>query len=165
MELEDVAMLGQRLNATIPADWPPGDYDRGAIEYILKQLSLDWPQKDGRLSWYAVRRVTQLEPATLVGTGGYFGPPDAHGSVEMGFSISQLWRNQGFATEMVRALLLHAAQHGAVRRVVAHALETNVASICVLQKNGFQQTVPDTPTLLRFEQVIAASALDAVPVL
>ncbi|MDQ6930593.1 MAG: GNAT family N-acetyltransferase [Candidatus Eremiobacteraeota bacterium] len=156
-ELRDPALLGTILEAKIPGDWPPGDYDRGAIEFLLRETTNGGPEKQGWLSWYAIRTAVGDDPATLVGAGGYFGPPDARGQVEIGFSISKAWQRQGFATELVRALLWRAAESGRVRFVRAHTLPGNAASIAVLRSSGFEPAVPGEHDLLCFEYEIQAA--------
>ena len=154
-ELESPSLLEPMLAAQIPADWPPGEYDRGAIEFLLAQLTASWPQKDGWLAWYAIKNADDVYPAVLVGAGGYYGPPDAHHRVEIGFSISQVWQGNGYATEMAGALLWRAAQSGLVQHVIAHTLPVNQASMRVLQKCGFVPTAPDEPDLLAFEYAVS----------
>ncbi|GAC1655788.1 MAG: hypothetical protein NVS9B12_07070 [Vulcanimicrobiaceae bacterium] len=149
-DLQSPAQLGTLLDAKVPDDWPPGEYDRAAIEWVLRELS-SAPEKGSWMAWYAVRQAQGTHPATLVGAGGYFGPPDEHGSVEIGFSICAAWQKRGYATELARALVWRAAESGAVRRVYAHTLPDNEASKSVLQKSGFREIETDEPELLRFE--------------
>ena len=46
-----------------------------------------------------------MSPPTLVGAGGYFGPPDADGTVEIGYSVLPEWQRHGYATQMTEALV------------------------------------------------------------
>ncbi|MBC5815483.1 MAG: GNAT family N-acetyltransferase [Candidatus Eremiobacteraeota bacterium] len=142
------------MRADVPNDWPPGEYDRGAIEFILNQLNANWPAMDGWSSWYGLLEGAPAEHPSLVGVAGYFGPPDEHGSVEIGYSVASRWRKLGFATEMVRGLLWRAAESGDVTSVQAHCLPGNDASIAVLVKSGFEEVASDEPGQLRFEYKI-----------
>jgi [ribosomal protein S5]-alanine N-acetyltransferase len=75
----------------------------------------------------------------LVGSAGYLGPPVA-GSVEIGYSVIPEARNQGIATECVRALVERAFGVSQVLCVVAHTRDdTNVASTKVLLGCGFRR--------------------------
>jgi len=76
-------------------------------------------------------------PRTLVGAGGYFGPPDAEGTVEIGYSVLPEWQRRGYASEMVQALLDHAFTFANIKRVIAHTTAANPASISVLLRCGF----------------------------
>jgi len=154
LELESPALLGTALCAEVPADWPPGEYDTDAMNFFLGQMEERGEEVAGWLGWYAVAHATELRPATLVGSGGFMGPPDAHGSAEIGYSISEQWRGQGFATELVGGLIQRAQEAG-VWRLTARTLASNPASIAVLERNGFSATVP-TDTHLVFERALTA---------
>lgn len=73
----------------------------------------------------------------MIGAGGYFGPPDEEGSVEIGFSIMPAWRNSGYATELTGMLIKNAFNDIRVRKVIAHTTSENPASRKVLEKSGF----------------------------
>ena len=70
--------------------------------------------------------------------GGFTGPPDARGSVEIGYSLLPEWQGQGHGTELTAALVAWAFSHARVHRVLAVTSPILPASIRVLEKNGFQ---------------------------
>ena len=144
------------LGAAMPADWPPGEYDRDAMQYFLEQLTAGGRDAAGWYGWYALRKAEGDVPRTLVGTGGFTGPPDAAGTVEIGYSIAADWRGQGLATELVAGLLQQAADTGLVRRLVAHTPPENLASQRVLLANGFISEGTDVNGRLRFERAIGS---------
>jgi RimJ/RimL family protein N-acetyltransferase len=137
-ELDDPAQLGVLLDAEVPAGWPPGEYDRGAIAYFLSEYERRGPEAVGWYGWYAVRPADGSRVAQLVGAGGYFGPPTADGTVEIGYSIGDESRGCGYGTELALALTERALQHPRVRRVIAHTAADNPASHIVLQRAGFR---------------------------
>ena len=136
-ELASRAGLAALLGAEVPASWPPGEYDRGAQEYFLARLDEGGDALVGWLGWYAVRDADDAAPATVVGAGGYFGPPGDDGVVEIGYSVTPEWRGRGYARELVAALVAHALSRRGVRQVVAHTGDANAASIAVLERCGF----------------------------
>jgi RimJ/RimL family protein N-acetyltransferase len=83
------------------------------------------------------RLIVVDTPRTLVGWGGFKGPPDADATVEIGYSIAPAWRERGVATAAVRELLREAWAAPEVRRVAAHTLPEPGASVRVLEKTGF----------------------------
>lgn len=131
------AALESALGAVVPASWPPGEYDADALAFFEQALGDGGPAVVGWYGWYAVRRATAETPATLVGAGGFFGPPDADGVVEIGYSICSEWQRQGFATELVATLVAWARSQPAVRGMRAHTTPDNAASIAVLERTGF----------------------------
>jgi uroporphyrinogen-III synthase/uroporphyrinogen III methyltransferase/synthase len=150
LELNDAPAFAALLGATLPEDWPPGEYDRDAIQFFLERMIESGKDTVGWYGWYAI--LDGEEPAALVGCGGYLGPPDEAGCVEIGYSISEQWRGQGLAKELVQSLVNRAWTFGA-RKIVAHTTEANPASIAVLRSCGFQQAISSETEQLHFEIV------------
>ena len=146
------------LGAALPTDWPPGDYDREAMQYFLEKLTAGGRDAAGWYNWYALRKAEGDTPRTLVGTGGFMGPPDAAGVVEMGYSIAADWRGQGLGTELVAGLVQQAAATGQVRLLVAHTPSENLLSQRVLLGNGFASVGTDVDGRLRFERTVEPAA-------
>jgi ribosomal-protein-alanine N-acetyltransferase len=136
-ELRSNDELASALGARIPAHWPPGEYDREAICHFRKCLA-EHPDAVGWYGWYVLLRGEGFP--IIVGAGGYTGPPDAGGTVEIGYSIVRGYEGRGFATELVRALAEHAFATGRVRQVIARTRGANLGSVHVLEKNGFRKT-------------------------
>lgn len=136
-ELESPECLGILLKAKVEPGWPPGEYDRGAQEFFRERLRDGGEAVVGWNVWYAIRREP-AEPPVLIGAGGYVCPPNENGEVEAGFSIVETWRNQGYATEFVKALVGWAFGDCRVRKIIANTTIQNVASCKVLTKAGFQ---------------------------
>lgn len=136
-DLESPRDLARLLGAVVPAGWPPGEYDRSAMEFFRDRLA-ESPEAVGWYGWYVVCRPVESNGAVLVGTGGYHGPPGADGVVEIGYSIVPESRARGFATETVRALVAHAFSKPQVVRVAACTAAGNLASVRVLERCGFE---------------------------
>ena len=143
------------LGAALPAEWPTGDYDRAAMLYFLDQLTEGGRTAAGWYSWYALRKADDDTPRTLIGAGGFMGPPDNAGTVEVGYSVAADWRGQGLATELVAGLVQQAANTAMVRRMVAHTDAANAASQQVLLNNGFELIGPVADGRLRYERAVA----------
>ena len=78
-----------------------------------------------------------VQDGEVCGVGGYKGPPDADGVVEIGYSIAAELRGRGLATAAARELVRIAFADARVRTVRAHTLAERNASVRVLEKNGF----------------------------
>jgi RimJ/RimL family protein N-acetyltransferase len=70
------------------------------------------------------------------GFGGFKDPPDADGTVEIGYLTFPAHEGAGVATEVATGLVAIARAHGA-RWVIAHTLCEPNASTKVLEKAGF----------------------------
>ena len=135
-ELEQPVRLQELLGVQVPASWPPGEYDRGAMEFFRDRMEADPARYDGWLGWYVTERADGEMPARLIAGAGFLGPPE-NGTVEIGYSVIPEARGQGYATEIVEALVRRAFESAAVDRVVAETTATNEASQRVLERNGF----------------------------
>ena len=137
-ELSSLGMFGGLLNAIVPSGWPPGEYDRHAQEFFLEHLQQGTDQVQGWYSWYAIH--SNGSTRTLIGAGGFLGPPDDKGFVEIGFSIHPDWYGQGFATEMVGELVAFAFEDRRVRGIVGNTTRWNAASCRVFAHLGFEES-------------------------
>lgn len=156
-ELAGREPLAMALHAAIPSDWPPGEYDRDAIEFFRRQVEDGGEVVVPWYSWYAILRATQLAPATLVAAGGYFGPPDQAGEVEIGYSVATAFRGQGIASELVAALVANGFASNMVTCIAAHTTDVNPASLGVLRTCGFSEAPSAKPGYRRFELRRSAS--------
>ena len=149
-ELEEPSRLGALLGVRVPEGWPPGEYDRDAMEFFRSRLESDPQRYDGWLAWYV---VTRDPPPVLVAGAGFMGPPE-DGTVEIGYSVVAEARRAGYATEIVGALVRRAFESDSVQRVVAETNATNEASQRVLERNGFTPAGPGRDAAsVRFQKV------------
>ncbi|MEW6413126.1 MAG: GNAT family N-acetyltransferase [Candidatus Zixiibacteriota bacterium] len=144
-ELKSLQSLASLLRAEVADGWPPGEYDRSAQEFFRDRLKEGGHTVVGWYGWYAVRRGDTNRRSVLVGAAGYFGPPNEQGEVEIGLSVMPAWREQGFATEIVRALIENAFNDPRVNKIIAHTTPANVASCRLLEKCGFLYVGKDGP--------------------
>jgi len=140
-DIQSPEALARLLGAAVPASWPPGEYDRSAMEFFRDRLSAN-PEAVGWYGWYAVHRPVESNGSVLVGSGGYLGPPGADGVAEIGYSIVPESRALGFATELVQALVSRAFSKPEVVRVIAHTTSANLRSVRVLERCGFSLVGP-----------------------
>lgn len=151
-ELQGPEVLGALLGATVPEGWPPGEYDRDALEYFQGKLRSGGSSHLAWYNWYGITRNADGGRETLVAAAGYFGPP-AEGGVEIGYSVVPSARGRGYASEMVQALVARAFEDPKLDHVLAHTTEANGASIKVLLACGFHRAGPGAePGSIRFER-------------
>ena len=91
----------------------------------------------------------KLVPRThglVIGTAGFYGPPDASGEVTIGYGMVETEWGQGYGTAAVAGLVEICRVHGGVTVINADTDLDNVGSQRVLEKNRFQR-VRSTDTL------------------
>jgi len=151
-ELESKEKMAALLQVNLPDGWPPGEYDSSAVIFFRDCLAEN-PSATGWYGWYAVFRPSKAGPGVLIGAGGFLGPPDEQGIVEVGYSVVSAYERQGFATEMVDALVHYAFSNKRVKRIIAHTPPSNAGSIKVLERTGFVNTGPGRePGMVRYAQ-------------
>jgi len=139
-ELESPEHLGALLHAAIEPGWPPGEYDRSAQEFFQDKMRDGGKAVEGWFCWYAIRKGTEQSPSVLIGAGGFFGPPNDKGEVEIGFSIMPAHRRHGYATELVNALVAWAFDDTRTTKIIARTTRGNTASCGIIKKKGFTQS-------------------------
>lgn len=153
-ELLAPEQLASMLDASVSSSWPSGEYDRDAMEFFLARFEEGGESAEGWYGWYAIGWSSPDASRALVGAGGYFGPPDTDGTVELGYSVLPEWQQQGYAKEMVHMLVAHAFSFDEIHRVIAHTAAANHASKKVLAGCGFREAGPGSdPGTLRFERI------------
>src|SRR5215212_587828 len=80
--------------------------------------------------------VVDRESRSVVGSGGFKGPPDAEGVVEIAYGIVPSFEGRGYGTEVARVLTSFCFEND-VKRVRAHTLAVTNASNRILTKCGF----------------------------
>jgi RimJ/RimL family protein N-acetyltransferase len=150
IELETPHLLAEKLNAIVSSAWPSGEYDQDAMAFFLTCFEEGGDAAQGWYGWYAIDIDSLSGARTLVGSGGYFGPPDNNGVVEIGYSVLPQWQRLGYATEIVKMLVSHAFSFAKTKCIIAHSGPQNEASQKVLIATGFKEVGIDEGNL-RFE--------------
>ncbi|MFC0524008.1 GNAT family N-acetyltransferase [Pontibacillus salicampi] len=78
----------------------------------------------------------------VIGDIGFKGQP-VNGEVEIGYFVSKIHRNQGYAKEAVEAMLQWAFSHEDIVTVTASCSPSNVPSYKVLSANGFKERMEE----------------------
>ena len=152
-ELSDRSDLELALSARIPDSWPPLYFDEDALRYSLRAIETN-PGTERWWFHYFILRAAEGD--TLIGAGGYKGPP-SDGFVEIGYSVVPDYQRRGFASEAASGLVAHAFSHAGIECVRAETLPELVGSIGVLRKCGFTFLGDGSePGVIRFELTRAA---------
>jgi RimJ/RimL family protein N-acetyltransferase len=149
-EIGDREAFARLLGALVPATWPP-ETTVDALPLFLAWLEAA-PDRVGWFGWYALARMGETAAPTLIGGGGFLGPPE-QGAVQIGYSVLPEYQRQGYATEIVRALVRWALTQPGVACVNAETEWANPESAKVLAKTGFEIVGPGSaPGGTRFER-------------
>ncbi len=121
------------------AEWPPvgGEWDTDAMGMFRRLLG-----EQGFHPLWGPKYV--VVDGRLVGSAGFFGPPDDQSEVEIGYSVCASERRRGIATATVAELRTIATQSGA-QSLRARTTTTNTASLLTLQRNGFEIVIEPEP--------------------
>jgi RimJ/RimL family protein N-acetyltransferase len=83
--------------------------------------------------------ITEAPTGSLVGAAELRSIDTVHSHAELSFWIGVNWWGQGFATEVVHALVRHGFDQLHLNRILAYHMVRNPASGQVLKKAGLQQ--------------------------
>lgn len=130
----DRASAAALLDFPLPASWPGSDDD------FLLGLRRDQLRADPDTAPWLLRAMVRRDARPeMLGRVGFHAPPDADGTVEIGYSVLPAYRRLGYAREAVTAALAWAAGQPAVRRLRASVAPDNAASRGLLERLGFVQ--------------------------
>jgi RimJ/RimL family protein N-acetyltransferase len=148
----DRVAFARATGVEVAADWPPEHLDADALQWCAGKLR-EQPVAAEWLLHYVVLRPGEGRAAPLIiGTAGYKGPPDATGTVEIGYSVVLAHQRRGYASEAVQGLIARAFAEATVRRVVAETYPELAPSLGVMAKNGLVYAGPGgEPRVVRYE--------------
>jgi len=108
-------------------------------ENWLWRIRLEQIQQDPASAEWIARPAVAVPEGVVVGHGGFHGPPDADGVVEVAYSVDPRFRRRGYAKAMLRALLERADADPAVTAVRASIRPDNVGSRATIAGFGFRK--------------------------
>ena len=119
------------LGVSVADDW-------AGFPEALPVLLASYAESPHGQAWGSLFFVDPLV-RTLVGFGGFKGPPSSDAVVEIGYAIAPAFQGQGLATDAVAQMVRRAFEDTSVRAVDAHTLGHANPSTRVLEKSGFQK--------------------------
>ncbi len=111
----------------------------GAYRYH-KAFSDEGKSNKEDLIWYRTWNYYDKFDNRVIGGGIFKGIPNEIGYVEIGYGICDDMQKCGYATEGSGRLIIWALNEMKVAGVIAETEKDNIASICVLEKFGFEKT-------------------------
>ena len=132
LQLNDPMAFFNSLGVEPEPAWPPFLLDEDKMKLVIERMRAN-PENIGWHVWVYVSPILNR----LVGVGGFNGPPNEFGEVDIEYSMLISYREQGLATEGVHALLDWALDHPALKRINAQTRSDRVTAQRVLEKLGF----------------------------
>jgi RimJ/RimL family protein N-acetyltransferase len=146
VQIRFVQLTPETLSALIAGDLSAASCAAGIAltEYMVSESWL-WrirlrqiAEDPASAEWIA--RAAVAEPdGVVVGHGGFHGPPDETGTVEVAYSVDPAHRRRGYAKAMLAALLERADADPRVRAVRASIRPDNVGSLATIAGFGFRK--------------------------
>lgn len=115
--------------------WPPGDLTRAAFRARMRRYVRD-VRSDAAYPFFIVRRADDVLLGGLTLGQVRRGVAQA---ASLGYWMGEPYAGKGYMTAAVRALAPYVFQTLRLRRIEAACLPTNVASIRLLERVGFQR--------------------------
>ncbi|WP_433290872.1 GNAT family N-acetyltransferase [Actinoplanes sp. CA-030573] len=145
-EIRFVKLSPAALSALIDGDLAAASAAAGVAltpylvdERWLWEIRLEQIQRDPQSADWIARAAVAEPEGVVVGHGGFHGPPDADGIVEVAYSVDPRHRRHGYAKAMLRALLARADADPAVSAVRASIRPDNVGSRATIAGFGFRK--------------------------
>jgi RimJ/RimL family protein N-acetyltransferase len=81
--------------------------------------------------------IAERASRSVIGSIGFYGPPDEEGQVTIGYGLVEQYRGRGLGTEALAALIAYCRTRPEVRTILADTEVQNKVSQRVLEKCGF----------------------------
>jgi ribosomal-protein-alanine N-acetyltransferase len=134
--LGDLRRASEELGATVPAGWPDAP-DILRLRRAQLETDPEWAR-------WLLRGMCHRTSGIMVGHIGFHGPPapaslDAYlpGGIELGFTVFETHRRQGYAREATVGLMRWAHQSQGVSNFVVSISPGNIASQRLARSLGF----------------------------
>ena len=108
-------------------------------EKWLWEIRLDDIAADPQAAEWIARAVIAEPEGVIVGHGGFHGPPDLDGVVEVAYTVAAQYRLRGYAKAILAALLRRADADPRVTAVRASIRPDNLGSRKVIAGFGFRK--------------------------
>lgn len=118
---------------TWPADWP--DEDTSHWLAVRVKLMTDDPDEAPWLTRAMLRR----SDGAFIGNIGFHGKPNASHQAELGYTVGDPYRRQGYASEAALALIDWARREHAIRHFIVSVSPRNGPSLGMAAKLDFQR--------------------------
>jgi [ribosomal protein S5]-alanine N-acetyltransferase len=155
---KNAPLVEKYLAAFVPEDWYNAEVQSFLPKYI-EMLQADSSQL-GCGVWLMIR----TDDSTLIGDLGFGGKSEGQ-ELELGYEVLKAYRNQGYATEAVQALIDFAFTQLEAKKIIAHTPEDNVASIQIMEKLEMRNLgiveVPDLPGMKVFRWELTLESVNS----
>jgi len=138
--LKIVPLSKEAFSKKLNSDFDGEEFHEAMCE-LQERAAADKPC---RFAWYTNRLIFRLEDGAYIGSVAFMNSPekdpDKVGLIEIGYSVKEEYRSQGYMTEAVNAMCDWALAQPKVYGMIAGVKDDNPASIRVLEKCGFVMT-------------------------
>ena len=96
--------------------------------------------------WTAISKVENK----MIGDFCINGKPNKNGEIEIGYGTYEEFQNRGYMTEIVSGIIEWTKKQPIVKSIIASTDKINIASVKVLEKNGFTK-ISETDILFNYK--------------
>jgi RimJ/RimL family protein N-acetyltransferase len=121
------------IHASLPPWWPD-EHANSVMQRRQRQLAVS----PADAPWL-LRAMVRHGDRNVVGYINFHGLPDTQGRAELGYTVFEEYRREGFATEAIVAMMRWAREVHEVRRFLISISPKNAPSLALALKLGFSQ--------------------------
>ena len=123
----------EALGASLPVWWP----DKKARGWLVIRLE-EMREAPASAEWL-LRGLVRRSDMRLLGTINFHDPPDERNCAELGYTVFEAYRRQGYASEAARAMMRWAHTERDVETFVVSISPENGPSLAMAAKLGFER--------------------------
>jgi RimJ/RimL family protein N-acetyltransferase len=129
---DDLVLASHQMGMDIPVEMLEAKW--------LFEMRIPQIENDPAAEFWLVRAIQRVSDGKVIGHAGFHAAPDEAGMVEMGYTVFEEYRRQGYGRATAQALIKESFQHPEVSTVRASISPDNLPSLKLLEPLGFTQT-------------------------
>jgi len=112
-------------------------FDNNEVEVIKKDLLPSLKLAQGYWYYYTMWLMVDRQNQTIVGSFCFYGKPDIHKAIEIGYGVSSNQQNKGYMNEALMGVIDWCTKNILINMLKARCDISNEASNRLLKKSGF----------------------------
>jgi len=132
------------LGASLPEGWPDEHLSPRSADVLPSPgsmaMRLTQMREDPDSAPWLLRAMLRKSDLTVLGYINFHGPPDGAGRAELGYTVLEPHRRQGYASEAALTMMRWAHEQRGVSTFVVSVSPNNVPSLAMAASLGFVRT-------------------------
>jgi len=150
-ELEQYVLHPEQLSENLEIKLSTNPIDNELKDAIINGFLPVVNDKNKNYLFHTLWIIVEKQSNTITGGICFHDEPSKSGEVEIGYGTDEAFRNKGYMTEAIKALINWCKENYAIKSVIAETASSNFASVKLLKNCSFtQDEIKDNNLIFRY---------------